>query len=165
MASACGASAAPLAPRVTGRVRPGMPTYEASISISAPRESVWRVLAAVVAWPDWLPTVSSVQALDGKTLKIGSRYTIRQPTLRPATWVVTELEPPRCFVWQARSPGLLMTAVHTIEDASSGGSRVALRFSFAGVLGRPIGWLFRSTTERYLAQEAASLKLMVEGEQ
>ena len=142
-----------------------MPAYDASIFIAAPRESVWRVLAAVVAWPKWLPTVRSVQPLDCEPLTIGARYTVRQPKLRPATWVVTELEPPRCFVWQARSPGLLMTAVHTIEDAPSGGSRVALRFSFAGVLGGPIGWLFRSTTERYLAQEAASLKLMVEGQQ
>ena len=140
-----------------------MPTYEASIFIAAPRESVWRVLAAVAAWPEWLPTVSSVQPLDGKPLKIGFRYTVRQPKLRPATWVVTELEPPQCFVWQARSPGLLMIAAHTIEEASAGGSRVALRFSFAGVLGAPIGWLFRSTTERYLAQELASLKLLVEG--
>jgi len=142
-----------------------MPAYSAFISIAAPRESVWRVLAAVVAWPEWLPTVSSVQPLDGKPLKIGARYTVHQPKLRPATWVVTELEPPRCFVWQARSPGLLMIAVHTIEEAPAGGSRVVLRFSFAGVLGAPLGWLFRSTTERYLAQEVASLKLMVEGQQ
>jgi uncharacterized membrane protein len=142
-----------------------MPAYEVSIFITAPRESVWRVLAAVVAWPDWLPTVSSVQPLDGKPLKIGARYTIHQPKLRPATWVVTELEPPRCFVWQARSPGLLMIAVHTIEEAPAGGSRVVLRFSFAGMLGAPLGWLFRSTTERYLAQEVASLKLRVEGQQ
>jgi len=140
-----------------------MPAYEASISIAAPRESVWRVLAAVVAWPEWLPTVSSVQPLDGEPLRIGAKYTVRQPKLRPATWVVTQLESPRCFVWEARSPGLLMIAAHTIEDAPTGGSRVALRFCFAGVLGAPIGWLFRSTTERYLAQEVASLKRRVEG--
>ena len=140
-----------------------MQTYLASISIAAPREPVWRALAAVVAWPEWLPTVSSVQPLDDKPLKIGSRYTVRQPKLRPATWVVTELEPPHCFVWHARSPGLLMIAAHTIEEAPAGGAHVALRFSFAGVLGAPIGWLFRSTTKRYLAQELASLKLMVEG--
>lgn len=58
-----------------------------------------------------------------------------------------------------------MIAIHTIEETPAGGARVALRFSFAGVLGAPIGWLFRSTTERYLAQEVASLKLTVEGQQ
>jgi uncharacterized membrane protein len=141
-----------------------MPAYDASISIAAPHESVWRALSGVVAWPEWLPTVSSVQPLDGEPLKIGSRYTVRQPKLRPATWVVTELEPPHRFVWQARSPGLLMIAVHTVEEAPARGSHVALRFSFAGALGAPIGWLFRSITQRYLAQELASLKLMVEAQ-
>ncbi len=139
-----------------------MPAYEASISIAGTRESVWRVLAGVAAWPKWLPTVSSVRPLDGEPLKLGARYTVRQPKLRPATWVVTELEPQYSFVWQARSPGLLMIAGHTIEDLPAGGSRVTLRFEFAGLLGPLLGRLFRSTTEQYLAQEVASLKLTVE---
>jgi uncharacterized protein YndB with AHSA1/START domain len=142
-----------------------MPSYDASGSIDAPRERVWRALAAVVAWPKWLPTVNAVDALDGDPLQIGFRYTVRQPKLRPATWVVTELEPPRGFVWQARSPGLLMVASHTIEESSPGKSLVTLGFSFTGPLGAPIGWIFRSTTERYLAQELASLKSVVEGRQ
>ncbi len=58
-----------------------------------------------------------------------------------------------------------MTAAHTIEEGPARDSHVTLSFSFAGVLGAPIGWLFRSTTRRYLAQEVASLKLMVEGQQ
>ena len=120
------------------------------------------MLAAVVAWPEWLPTVTSVQPLDGNALKVGFRYVVRQPKLRPATWVVTELEPLR-FVWQARSPGLLMIAEHTVEEKSAGTSQVTLRFSFNGLLGVPVGKLFRSITESYLAQEAASLKSKVEG--
>jgi uncharacterized membrane protein len=142
-----------------------MPSYESTIAIAAPRESVWRVLAEVVAWPKWLPTVSSVEPLDGSVLKVGSRYTVRQPKLRPATWVVTQLEPPRCFVWQARSPGLLMIAKHTVEELSPGKSQVNLRFSFSGLLGAPMGMLFRSVAESYLAQEVASLKINVEGPQ
>lgn len=137
-------------------------SMEASISIAAPRESVWRVLADVAAWPQWLPTVSSVEPLDGDPLKLGSRYTVRQPKLRPATWVVTELKPPHSFVWRARSPGLLMIATHTIEEDPTGGSRVTLRFEFVGLMGGLLGWLFRSVTERYLAQEVASLKLTVD---
>jgi len=141
-----------------------MRSYDASLAIGSPRDSVWRVLAAVVAWPKWLPTVSSVEALDGESLQVGFRYTVRQPKLRPATWVVTELEPPSRFVWQARSPGLLMIASHTIAESSLGKSLVTLRFSFTGLLGAPIGWLFRSTTKRYLAQELTSLRSVVEGQ-
>lgn len=142
-----------------------MPSYEASLVVAAPHVAVWRVLSAVVAWPDWLPTVSSVEPLDGTPLRIGFRYAVRQPRLRPATWVVTELEPPHSFVWQAHSPGLLMTARHKIAKSSPGESRVTLQFCFDGLLGAPMGWLFRSTTERYLAQELASLKSEVEGQQ
>jgi len=141
-----------------------MLSYEASLSIAASRESVWSVLATVIAWPEWLPTVSSVEALDGGPLQMGSRYTVRQPKLRPATWVVTQLEPPRCFVWQARLPGLQMIASHTVDERSAGNCQVTLRFSFAGLLGAPIGWLFRAVTQRYLAQELASLKSRVEGQ-
>ena len=141
-----------------------MPSYDASISIAASRESVWRVLAEVVAWPEWLPTVDSVQPLDGNPLSVGFRYVVRQPKLRPATWIVTELERPRRFVWQARSPGLLMVAEHTIEESSPGKSNVSLRFSFTGLLGTLVGRLYRSVTQQYLAQEAASLKRKVEGQ-
>ena len=139
-----------------------MRSYHASVSIDAPVEPVWRVLAAVVAWPDWLPTVTSVQPLDASPLKVGFRYVVRQPKLRPATWVVTELELLRRFVWQARSPGLLMVAEHIIEEASAGTSRVTLRFSFSGLFGALIGGFFGSITESYLAQEVASLKSKVE---
>jgi len=141
-----------------------MPSYDASISIAVSGESAWRVLADVAAWPEWLPTVHSVQPLDGNPLSVGFRYVVRQPKLRPTTWIVTELERPRRFVWQARSPGLLMVAEHTIEESSPGASNVNLRFSFTGVLGTLIGRLFRSITQQYLAQEVASLKLKVEGQ-
>jgi uncharacterized membrane protein len=140
-----------------------MPTFQASIGIATSSQSVWRVLAAVSAWPEWLPTVSSVQPLDGHELKLGSRFAIRQPKLQPATWVVTELDPPRRFVWQARSPGLVMLAEHTVEERSPGTAHVTLRFSFDGLLGAPLAMLFRSITERYLSLEADSLKRTVEG--
>jgi len=140
-----------------------MQSFDATISVAAAREPVWRVLSDVAAWPEWLPTVTSVEPLDGSPLEVGLRYTVRQPKLRPVTWVVTELEPPRRFVWQARSPGLLMVAEHIVDEGPPGASQVTLRFSFAGFLGTLVGSLFRSVTERYLAQEAASLKLKVEG--
>ena len=139
-----------------------MPTYEASTSITANAEVVWRVLSEVSRWPEWLPTVSTVEPLDGKVLSIGSRFVVYQPKLRPATWVVTELAERR-FVWVARSPGLVMVAAHTVTQRSSATSEVILRFSFNGLLGGIIGRVFRSVTQNYLAQEASALKQRVEG--
>ena len=139
-----------------------MQTYEVFTSIAAPRDAVWQVLSKVAAWPEWLPTVNSVHALDGDCLDVGSRYVVRQPKLRPATWVVTELEQPRRFVWVAHSPSLRMTAEHTVDEISSGMSKIVLRFSFAGLLGGLVGRLYGSATKSYLAREAASLKQKVE---
>ncbi|MCL2658208.1 MAG: SRPBCC family protein [Betaproteobacteria bacterium] len=139
-----------------------MPTYEASTSINADPDSVWRALSDVAKWPEWLPTVLKVEPLDGERLSVGSRFVVHQPKLRPATWVVTELAETGRFVWVARSPGLVMLAEHDIAQHSSTASRVTLRFSFNGLLGGVMGRMFRSMTESYLAQEAASLKQRVE---
>jgi hypothetical protein len=58
-----------------------------------------------------------------------------------------------------------MVAEHTIEESTPDRSNVNLRFSFTGLLGTLVGRLFRSVTQRYLAQETAALKLEVEGNQ
>ena len=139
-----------------------MPTFESSTIITAPAEAVWRVLADVVHWPQWLPTVSKVEALDQSSLRVDSRYVIHQPRLRPTTWTVSEVEEPARFVWVARSPGLHMVAEHSITQDSPAISSVVLRFTFAGLLGGIVGRLFGSLTRSYLAQEAASLKQRVE---
>ena len=139
-----------------------MPTYQTSISISAPREAVWRVLSDVAAWPKWLPTVASVESLDGNPLVLGHRYRIRQPKLQPVTWTVTELDPARRFSWQARTPGLRMNADHIVNGDKSGRSDVVLRFSFGGPLGPLVGAIYRSITRRYIETEAATLKQRLE---
>ena len=120
------------------------------------------MLSDVASWADWLPTVTKVEPLDERTLRLGARFVVHQPRLRPATWAVSELEPPRHFAWVARSPGVRMIAEHTISEDSPSSSTVRLRFSFAGPVGTIIGRLFGSITQSYLAQEAASLKRKVE---
>jgi uncharacterized protein YndB with AHSA1/START domain len=139
-----------------------MLTYEATRSIAAPRAVVWPVLSDVAAWADWLPTVTKVEPLDGRSLRPGARFVVHQPKLRPTTWIVSELDPPRCFVWVARSPGLRMIAEHALGEDATTASQVTLRFSFAGVLGGIVGRLSRSLTESYIAREAASLQERVE---
>lgn len=123
---------------------------------------MWRTLASVSDWPDWLPTVRRVVAHDGIPLVLGSRYTIYQPNLKPVTWTVTELDPCRSFAWQSRSPGLVLTAEHSVGSGSTGNSQLTLRFSFAGPLGVLLGWIYGAMTKRYLTQEATSLKERVE---
>lgn len=139
-----------------------MPSYESSVLIAAQPEAVWRVLSEVVAWPEWLPTVAKVEPPGEGSLRLGSRFVVHQPKLRPTTWTVSECEQPGRFVWVARSPGIEMVAEHAVTQHSASASQVILRFTFNGLLGGLLGRLFRSITESYLAQEAAALKQRVE---
>ena len=141
-----------------------MTVYQTTITINAPPEAIWQMLSTVVAWPRWLPTVTSVEHLDAETLVVGHRFRVLQPKLRPATWVVSKLEPNRRFEWRANATGVLMVADHVIERLPSGESSVLLRFEFRGVVGSLLGVLFSSMTRRYISQEASSLKLAAEHE-
>jgi len=135
-----------------------MPIHQTAITIDAAPESIWQILSAVVTWPRWLPTVTSVEPLDGEALAVGRRFRVLQPKLRPATWVVSCVEPNRRFEWRARSAGTLMVADHVLEMVAPGRTSVVLRFEFRGVLGSLLGMLFSSMTRRYIRQEADSLK-------
>jgi len=139
-------------------------TYETKTWIAAPRAAIWRVMSDVVKWPEWLPTVTAVEPLGESSVKLDARFRVVQPRLRPATWVVTSVRADQSFTWESRSPGLLITAEHSIDDSDGARATVSLRVSFAGLLAPLLGRLFRSTTESYLAQEAAVLRRKIEAE-
>ena len=141
-----------------------MPAYESSVLVHAPVEVAWSVLSRVVSWPQWLPTVDSVHPLDGEALALGSRFVVHQPRLRPATWKVTQLEPPRLFVWSARHTGIAMLAEHRLDGDNSASDfcTLVLRFVFAGWFGGIVGRFSRSIAEEYLAQEATAFKATME---
>lgn len=135
-----------------------MRLYTSSAAIDAPAATAWPILSEVAAWPEWLPTVSHVEALDGLVLRLGARFVVHQPSLRPATWTVTKLVDGESFTWEARVPGLVMVAEHILEARSSTRSAIELRFTFDGFLGGILGRLYGSITQSYLEREAAALK-------
>ncbi|HEX5953313.1 MAG TPA: SRPBCC family protein [Rhodanobacteraceae bacterium] len=130
--------------------------------IDAPAQRVWNALAAVDAWPQWLPTVRSVEALDGMPLEVGKRFRVTQPKLRPAVWVVEVVEPGRRFLWRVRSPGMRMTGDHVVESAGPSAARAILGFAFEGIVGVLLGKLYGPLTRGYIEQEARALKAVAE---
>jgi hypothetical protein len=52
--------------------------FESSAPLEAPLQTVWRELADVTAWPDWVPTVTALEPLDSPSLRVGARYAIVQ---------------------------------------------------------------------------------------
>jgi uncharacterized protein YndB with AHSA1/START domain len=131
--------------------------FSISVDIQAPPATVWTVMCDVEQWHEWTASITSVARLDEGPFGVGSRAHVRQPKLRPADFVVTELVPQREFTWVTRSPGIGATARHAV-DAIPGGTRATLSVRFEGLLAGPVAWMFGSLTNEYLALEAAGLK-------
>src|SRR5215218_8712666 len=93
-----------------------MTHFSITAEIEAPPEHVWAIMRDIERWPEWTPTVTSIQRLDPGPLVVGSRARVRQPKLPPADWRVTSLnEANRTFTWITRGPGVQVIARHSVE--------------------------------------------------
>ncbi len=133
-----------------------------SIDIAAPQQRVWEVLSDVERWPDWTDTVRWVRRLDDGPLRTGSQAKISQPKVPTVDYVVTELDPGTSFTWVSGGVAALTTGRHVLEPLPGGGTRVTLTIRQDGWLGSLVGRFYRGLTERYLAAEAAGLKIRSE---
>ncbi len=140
---------------------PTLPLTAGTI-VTAPPERAWRLLADVTRWPEWLPTMTSVEPLDSRALRIGARYRIAQPRLRPAVWTVIQLIPMRSFAWETRSPGVRVVADHRLQVLPDGSTSVTLQIRFGGALAPLARALGGSVAREYLAREAAELERRAE---
>jgi hypothetical protein len=136
--------------------------FETTIDIDAAAPKVWSVLADVVRWPDWTPTMNEVRLVgpggEGAHLGSASSAEIRQPKLPRAVWKVTEFEDGHRFAWAAGGPGVHTVGDHVVEPLDADRCRVRLGIETTGALSRPF-WLFAgSLTRRYVTLEADSLK-------
>jgi len=140
-----------------------MRVIESSVVISATPTQTWLVYSEVVQWPEWMPTVTRVDALDSRELKLGARYRISQPKLHTTIWSITELTPPYSFSWKSRSSGICVEGRHTIDEISPAETRATSRIVLSG----PLNWLaamfLGRLTQDYLSREPAALKRTVEG--
>jgi len=132
-------------------------SFVSSVNIDAAPEKVFAVLCDVERWPEWTSTMISVRRVESGAFAFGSTARVRQPRLRPAVWRVTQFEDNRNFTWTARSPGLRMTAGHSIEPHGTG-SRVALSFELSGFIAPLVSRLYGGLIERYITTESQGLK-------
>ncbi|MGH2722236.1 MAG: hypothetical protein ACRDJO_11660 [Actinomycetota bacterium] len=77
--------------------------------------------------------------------------------------VVTQYDPPQCWVWEGRSFGVTTRFEHTFEDIGEGRTRIWFLAWMNGPLAGPVGWIFGKTMHRYLADALPELKGEIEG--
>jgi uncharacterized membrane protein len=136
--------------------------FETSSHIDAPAQQVWEVIFDVARWPEWTPTIDSVERLEDGPFRVGSRAVVRQPKLPKASWEVTEVVDGRSFTWEAKGPGMKTIARHeVVPDAT--GSAVTLSIEQTGPMGAVAGLVWRRLTQRYIELEAESLANRVNG--
>jgi uncharacterized protein YndB with AHSA1/START domain len=131
-------------------------TFEISVDIAAPPDTVWAVMSDAERWHEWTTSVRSIRVLNGP-LQVGSRALVRQPNFPPAMWKVVALDPGHSFTWKTGMPGLWVHARHMVAPKNAG-TRATLSVRFEGPLGRLVGRLTSEINNRYLALEAAGLK-------
>jgi uncharacterized membrane protein len=131
--------------------------FDHSVTVQAPAERVWEVYSDVAKWPDWTPTVDSVERLDAGRIHLGAKTRIRQPKLRPAVWEVTELKEGEYFEWVSHAPGLKTTGGHRVISTPEG-TVVTAMIKQEGALGWLFGRIYASLTKRYIATECEKLK-------
>jgi uncharacterized membrane protein len=136
--------------------------FETSVDINAPSDAVWVTLIDVERWPDFTPSITSLELLHASPLTVGSRARIKQPGTPPLVWEVTSFEPGTSFTWRAKSLGITSVGSHKLRPVV-GGVQVTFGLHQTGPLA-PIVQLFTGArTRRYVETEAASLKKRCEG--
>jgi uncharacterized membrane protein len=131
--------------------------FDHSTTIQASAERVWEVFSDVERWPDWTPTVDSVERLEAGRIHIGARTRIRQPKLPVAVWEVTELKDGEYFEWVSKAPGIKTTGGHRVISTPEGTVATATIIQ-EGPLGWLFGRLYAGLTKRYIATETQKLK-------
>jgi uncharacterized membrane protein len=135
--------------------------FDHSTTIQAAPERVWEVFSDVERWPDWTPTVDSVERLDAGRIHLGARTRIRQPKLPVAVWEVTEFKEGEYFEWVSRAPGITTTGGHRVLSTPEG-TVVTATIIQEGPLGWLFGRLYAGLTKRYIATETEKLKELSE---
>lgn len=130
---------------------------EERIDIAAPPARVWAVLSDVARWPEWTPTVDTLEVLDPGPFQVGQRARLKQPGYQAAVWTVRTIDGGRAFTWDSRSLGMHVFANHLIE-ATPSGSHVTLSIDVGGSTAWLFGWLVARASYRFLPQETAALK-------
>jgi uncharacterized protein YndB with AHSA1/START domain len=136
--------------------------FQTAIDIDATPDTVWRALTDVESWPKWSASMTAVERLQQGDLAVGSSARVTQPKLKPAVYTVTECEPGKSFIWEMKTTGVKVRAIHLVEDKGEGHARMTLGIEQTGALSGLISMFYGKLTRQYVAMEAEGLKKAAE---
>jgi uncharacterized membrane protein len=124
--------------------------FETALVIAAPVDRIWAVLMDVRHWPDWTRSISRIEPLDDGPMGLDSRVRIIQPNLRSVIWRISEFSEREKFVWVSSSPGVTVTAGHSIRP-NRNGSLVTLTLDMTGILSAIVASLVGNPARQYMS--------------
>jgi uncharacterized protein YndB with AHSA1/START domain len=139
----------------------GEHVYSETVTVAAPPDLVWRVLADVEQWPTWTASMEQVAVRSPGPLAVGSEVEVKQPRLPKARFHVDEVTEGSSFTWSTASGGVRSSAAHDIHP-DGGGSRVTLVLRQAGPMAGLVRLAYGRMITRYVRMEAEGLKQRAE---
>lgn len=136
---------------------------EHTIDIAASPERVWKLTLDVESWPQYTPTMDSVERLDNEPLSIGSKAKIKQPGQRSKVWTVSQLDDTASFAWQTQALGMTMTGGHHLSPSGDGTSQT-LVVELSGPLAPVLGPLLRRPILGAITKENEGFKSAAEAD-
>ena len=116
------------------------------------------VMSDIERWPEWTPSVTSIEVLDSGPLREGLRAKIGvkgAPSV--TTWTVSSATYGKEFTWGTSAPGVRTVATHALEPNGEG-TRVTLGVQQSGPGTILFGPWLRKVSKRNLEMEANGLK-------
>jgi Polyketide cyclase / dehydrase and lipid transport len=138
--------------------------YRAEISLDVAAGRVWHQLAALRSWPDWTPTVESIET-DVDHPQVGAAVAIKQPGRSLAHYRIDLVEDGRRFRWGSNRGGVRQSADHVVKPTGDATCDVTLSFAMSGPLGGLLGALAAGKIRHMVDAEANALRTAVAPEQ
>lgn len=110
-----------------------MARWERTIEINANPANVWQIMSDVSRWPEWTPSIESVDQISAD-MAIGSEAVVKAKGTPRAKWRVTEWNPGQNFTWVTSVRGAKTVGEHVIAPNGEGRSKVTLAIEVQGLL-------------------------------
>jgi carbon monoxide dehydrogenase subunit G len=134
-----------------------MVRWQRSIEIEAAPARVWNVIADVGHWPEWTPSILSVEDLS-EPFALGGTATVQALGTPTSGYRVTRWEPGHGFDWETRVRGATAIGRHWVEPAGEGKSLATLTLDMPGIIAVVFKPMLSRVIKRNLEMEANGLK-------